>query len=321
MKKTLILLIAIIMMVSVFAGCSKEQPVEEPTATDNEQSQEATDAQGEENMDSMYEDGVYFARDEIGESWTYFVIVTVDGGKISDAYWGGTNFVPQGDKRVLSEDAQYGMVAYGDAQSYWYEQAQAAEAWLLENQDPTAFAEFYTDEEGHTDALTTDGGATVSIHVSEFFTLAAEALASDPIPAGAYGDTPVVTAKGEPGDNGWQEMAEFIVANGTIVAVDFDALYTKELVTEGDDANVQYFAIDGDDAKPQSKDQLKEDYGMKANGGSELEWYEQAELLEDYVLENQDIYALTEDGHADGVAGVSVHANGFVALFNEAFGK
>jgi major membrane immunogen (membrane-anchored lipoprotein) len=321
MKKTLILLIAIIMMVSVFAGCSKDQPAEEPTAAATEEAAEATDAPSEETGDAMYEDGVYFARDEISATWTYFVVVTVEGGKISDAYWGGTNFVPQGDKRVLSENAQYGMVAYGGAQSYWYEQAEAAEAWLLENQDPTAFEEFYTDEEGHTDSLTTDGGATVSVHVLEFFTLAAEALASDPVPAGEFGDTPVVTAKGEPSDNGWQELAEFIVVNGTIVAVDFDALYTKELVTEGEDANVQYFAIDGDDATAQSKDQLKEDYGMKANGGSELEWYEQAELLEAYVLENQDIYALTDEGYADGVTGVSVHANGFVELFNEAFGK
>ncbi len=60
---------------------------------------------------------------------------------------------------------------------------------------------------------------------------------------------------------------------------------------------------------------------MVAYGGSELEWYKQAELLEAYVLENQDIYPITEDGYADGVAGVSVHANGFVELFNEAFGE
>ena len=292
---TILLIVLLLVVISLFSGCKKAP---------------------------AYEDGVYFARDEIGASWTYFVIVTVDGGKITDAYWGGTNFVPQGDKRVLSEEGTYGMVAYGGAQSYWYEQADAAIAWLLKNQDPAAFAEFYTDEEGHTDKLTTDGGAAVSVHVMEFFTLAEEALASDPIPAGSYGDTAVVTAKGEVDDKGWQELAEFIVVNGTIVAVDFDAKYSKEYVAEGDDANAQYFVVKDDGtATAQSKDQLKEGYGMVAYGGSALEWYQQAELLESYVLENQTIYPLTEDGYADGVTGVSVHANGFVELFNEAFGK
>ena len=312
-KHTLIVITILLVAVLVFAACKKEDA---PVVAD------PTEAPVEETAEMMYEDGVYFARDEIGASWTYFVTVTVDGGRIADVYWGGTNFVPAGDKRVLSENQAYGMVAYGGAASYWYEQAEAAEAWLLENQDPAAFAQFYTDEEGHTDALTTDGGAAVSVHVAEFFDLAAEALASDPIPAGKYGDTTVVTAKSEVDDKGWQELAEFIVVNGTIVAVDFDAKYSLEYVAEGDNANAQYFKVDDEGkATAQSKDQLMEAYGMVAYGGSELEWYKQAELLEAYVLENQDIYPITEDGYADGVAGVSVHANGFVELFNEAFGE
>ncbi len=291
-KKLLLIVIALVLVLSLLTGCAKPK----------------------------YQDGVYYARDEIGDSWTYFVIITVEKGKIADAYWGGTNFVPQGDKRVLSENGTYGMVQFGDAQSYWYEQAEAAEAWLIKNQDPTAFEDLYTDEEGHTDALKTDGGASVSVHVKEFFTLAAEALASDPIPAGSYGDVPVVTVKGEPSDNGWQELAEFIIANGTIVGVDFDALYTKEYVAEGEDSNAKYFKVEEDKATALSKDQLKEIYGM-TGAGSTLEWYQQAELLENYVLENQTIFTVNSDGYTDEVAGVSVHASGFYALFNEAFGK
>lgn len=316
MKKNYLIVIALIVVaLLVFSACKKDE-VEVATDPTEAPMTEVGDTDA-----AMYEDGVYFARDEIGASWTYFVIVTVEGGKIVDAYWGGTNFVPQGDKRVLSENHSYGMVAYGGAASYWYEQAEAAEAWLLENQDPAAFEEFYTDEEGHTDALTTDGGAAVSVHVAEFFDLAAAALASDPIPAGKYGDTAVVTAKSDVDDKGWQELAEFIVVNGTIVAVDFDAKYSLEYVAEGDNANAQYFKVDEEGkATAQSKDQLMEAYGMVAFGGSELEWYQQAALLEAYVVENQDIYAVTEDGYADGVAGVSVHANGFAELFEEAFG-
>lgn len=295
MKKHTILLVVVVLLASLFTVSCAKGP--------------------------SYEDGVYFAQDEISASWTYFVTVTVEKGKIVDAYWGGTNFVPQGDKRVQSENHEYGMVAYSEAASYWYEQAEAAEAWLLKKQDPAAFEEFYTDEDGHTDELETDGGAMVSVHVVEFFELAAKALASDPVPAGDYGDTTVVTARGAVGDKGWEELAEFIVVNGTIVAVDFDALFSNEYVAEGDDSNANYFVVKEDKVTAQSKDQLMEAYGMVAYGGTELEWYQQAELLEAYVVENQDIYALTDDGRADGVAGVSVHANGFVALFEEAFGK
>ncbi|MEZ4628813.1 MAG: hypothetical protein R2912_12295 [Eubacteriales bacterium] len=269
---------------------------------------------------AKYKDGVYFAQGETSNNWRPYVVVTVEKGKIVDAIWSATNTVPQGDKVAISENGGYGMVAYGAAKSEWHEQAKAAEDWLVKNQDPAKFDSLYTDEEGHTAALTTDSGASVSIHVSEFFKLAAQALASEPVPAGQYGETRVVTAKGEPSENGWQDLAEFIVVNGTIVSANYDALYTKEYVAEGDGANGQYFVVDGDKATAQSKDQIKEGYGMTA-AGSALEWYQQAELLEQYVVDNQAMYSVNADGYADGVAGVSVHAIGFYSLFNQAFGK
>lgn len=324
MKKLSILLITVLLVTMlILTSCSKPEVKEVEAPTKAPTPSEEPVEENEENIEApKYEDGVYFARDEIGKKWTYFVTVTVEGGKITDTYWSATNFVPAGDKRVLSENKSYGMVAYGSAQSYWYEQADAAEAWLIENQDPTAFEEFYTDEEGHTDALKTDGGASVSIKVNSYFSLVEKALSSEPVPAGNYGDTVVVTAKGEVGDKGWQELTEFIVVNGTIVAVDFDAFYANEYVAEGEDSNAKYFVVDDKGkATAQSKDQLKENYGMVAFGGSELEWYQQAELLEAYVVENQNIYALTEEGNADGIAGASIHANGFEALFNQAFSK
>ena len=169
-----------------------------------------------------YNDGIYFAQETEypGSGWKYFVIITVNDGKISDAYWGGTNIQPQGDKRVLSENKKYGMVKFGGAASYWYEQAEAAEAWLLENQDPAAME--YSDDEGRTSLLKTDGGAGVSVHVIEFFKLAEEALASSPVPAGKFsGKGPVETGQLAPSDNGWASAADFIIANGTIVAVNF----------------------------------------------------------------------------------------------------
>jgi len=291
-KRILLVVMALMLAVSMLVGCSA----------------------------AKYKDGVYFAQGETSNNWRPYVVVTVEKGKIVDAIWSATNTVPQGDKVAISENGGYGMVAYGAAKSEWHEQAKAAEDWLVKNQDPAKFDSLYTDEEGHTAALTTDTGASVSIHVSEFFKLAAQALASEPVPAGQYGETRVVTAKGEPSDKGWQDLAEFIVVNGTIVDANYDALYTNAYVAEGDGANGQYFLVDGDKATAQSKDQIKEGYGMTA-AGSTLEWYQQAELLEQYVVDNQAMFSVNADGYADGVAGVSVHAIGFYSLFNQAFGK
>ena len=291
-KRILLVVMALLLAVSMLVGCSA----------------------------AKYKDGVYFAQGETSNNWRPYVVVTVEKGKIVDAIWSATNTVPQGDKVAISENGGYGMVAYGAAKSEWHEQAKAAEDWLVKNQDPAKFDSLYTDEEGHTAALTTDSGASVSIHVSEFFALAAQALASEPVPAGQYGETRVVTAKGEPSDKGWQDLAEFIVVNGTIVSANYDSLYTNAYVAEGDGANGQYFVVDGDKATAQSKDQIKEGYGMTA-AGSTLEWYQQAELLEQYVVDNQAMFTVNADGYADGVAGVSVHAIGFYSLFNQAFGK
>ena len=291
MKKALLIVMAMVLTISMFAGCSA----------------------------GKYKDGVYFAQGEASQGWIPFVTVSVEKGKIVSAYWSATGVVPSGDKRILSQTGAYPMVASG-AKSEWYEQAKAAEDWLVKNQDPTKFDSLYSDSEGHTAALKTDSGASVSIHVMEFFKMVSAALASEPVPAGQYGTTTVVTAKAEPDENGWQEVAEFIVVNGTIVSANYDGIYAKEYVAEGENSNAKYFSVDGDKVTPLSKDQLKEVYGMTA-AGSKLEWYQQAELLEKYVVDNQTIYPLTADGHADGVAGVSIHGASFYALFNQAFGK
>lgn len=291
MKKALLIVIALMLTISMFAGCSA----------------------------GKYTDGVYFAQGEASQGWIPFVTVTVEKGKIVSAYWSATGVVPSGDKRILSENGGYPMVASG-AKSEWYEQAKAAEDWLVKNQDPTKFESLYSDSEGHTAALTTDSGASVSIHVMEFFTLVSAALASEPVPAGQYGTTTVVTATGEPDDKGWKPLAEFIVVNGTIVSANFDAMYTNEYVADGENSNAKYFVVDGDKATAQSKDQLKEAYGMAA-AGSKLEWYQQAQVLEEYVVANQTIYPVTAEGLADGIAGVSIHASAYYDLFNQAFGK
>ena len=60
------------------------------------------------------------------------------------------------------------MVEQTDAIAPWHEQAQAAEQWLIENQDPSELA---LNDEGRADAVS---GA--SINLSGFKSLAMEAL-------------------------------------------------------------------------------------------------------------------------------------------------
>ncbi|MFW6288513.1 MAG: hypothetical protein ACOC2Q_01900 [Spirochaetota bacterium] len=71
-------------------------------------------------------------------------------------------------KAELSQEGEYGMVEETDAIAPWHEQAQAAEQWLIENQD---IGELELDDEGRPDAIS---GAT--IRVGDFKARAAQAL-------------------------------------------------------------------------------------------------------------------------------------------------
>lgn len=260
--------------------------------------------------ENVYKDGVYFAQEDVfaeGSGYKYFVVLTVAGGKITDADWGGTNVQPLGNKRTLSEAGKYGMD--------WHSQAVAAEKWLIENQDPTKMT--YTDDEGHTDALKTDAGTAVSIHVVEFFDLAKKALAGEPVVKGTY-TTPadyVANSKLPADDKGWEYRADFIVVNGTILSTNFNSVFTGELTDE----TKTYFGVDADgkpDAtKPLSKLQLKEAYGMP--------WYQHAEKADAFVVKNQGfaVEYKDEEGHSDSIAGVTIHINEFEELFKAALGK
>lgn len=119
-----------------------------------------------------YKDGTYYAEEsEFAENgWKYNATVTVLNGRIIAADWNGAYQDGGDDKDTQSADGTYGLVAKGGAQDEWHVQAARAEQYLIEIQDPAAIT--YTDEEGHTDAI-----SGVSIHVVEFFTLAEQALA------------------------------------------------------------------------------------------------------------------------------------------------
>src|SRR6056297_422816 len=158
MKKILVFILVIALVLSGVVACSPADEPEEPAGEEDPVEEEPA-----EKVD--YEDGVYYAeQDEFGGSgWKYHVILTVEDGEFVDAQWKGTHRVPQTNKYEQSVNGDYGMVEFGGATAPWYEQADATIDYFLENQTVDVPEEFYTDDEGHTDAI-----AGVSVHVVEF---------------------------------------------------------------------------------------------------------------------------------------------------------
>ena len=236
---------------------------------------------------AKYKDGVYFAQeDQFGKTgWKYNVTIEVRDGKIVKAVWNGANINGGKDKVSLSKAGEYGMVAKAGAMAPWFEQAAAAQDYLLETQDPTAIS--YKDDEGHTDAFS---GA--SIHVIEFFTLAEEALAAGPVGYGPYKDGAYHAEQPE-FDHGYKYFVDVTVISGYIVAVNWDGL-----------------AEDGTSNKAQKS--MDGEYGMVANGGAMAPWFEQAAAVEANLLATQ------ETKMPDAVSGASIGLDPFYALLNEA---
>ncbi len=119
------------------------------------------------------------------------------------------------------------------------------------------------------------------------------------------------------------------VENGEIVAYDIDVRQGEaETDTTGEVATYTY------SWKEQTKKELGDDYGMKLYGtkyelvegawvaneeeSPEYEWYEQANLIEDYLLENGVDSVETIDERISNVAGVTIKDSGYLALAAEA---
>jgi major membrane immunogen (membrane-anchored lipoprotein) len=296
MKQFSRLLVAVLIAALAFTafGCAKEEEAPAAPAAPAPAETKTALAVGD------YEDGIYFAQEDgfSSSGWKYVATVVVEDGKIVDADWNGAHKSAGYAKKKVSKDGDYNMVAFGGAQAEWDVQAERAEAYLLEVQDPTAIN--YTDDEGHTDDI-----SGVSIHVAEFFDLVEEALAAGPVGRGPYEDGHYYAAEPEFGSSGWRYSADLTVINGYIVAANWNGAHR-----EG-----------GVDKKTSS---ATGEYGMVANGGAQSEWHVQAMAAEEFLIETQDPTAITytdDAGHTDDIAGVSIHVVEFFNLAEKALEK
>jgi major membrane immunogen (membrane-anchored lipoprotein) len=112
---------------------------------------------------SQYEDGVYAAEmPEFEESgWKEVMEVTIEGGEITKVDWDAIykdESIPI-RKKQYSKSGLYGMLQ-GPAQEEWYDQAVAAEQFVLEN----GVDALNLTADGHTDAVS---GCTISVSAFE----------------------------------------------------------------------------------------------------------------------------------------------------------
>lgn len=293
MKKTASILASLLLVAALATGCGDNNAGGGNTAEQPPAAQEQQPAAGGEQS-GKYADGAYYAEGEFHNGWKEVVALKVEGGNIVDAEW---NALPEAgglDKKALDKAGKYGMVAKGGAQAEWWEQAEKAEAYLLEKQDPAAIE---LNEDGKTDAI-----AGVSITVSGFAELAKKALEAGPVEPGPYKDGTYYAEEEDFGNSGWKYTATITVMNGRIVAADWNGIHKDG----------------GDDKDTVSASGA---YGMVEKGGAQAEWHEQAALAEAYLIETQDPTAITyttEQGHTDAIAGVTIHVVEFFELAEKA---
>ena len=96
----------------------------------------------------------------------------------------------------------------------------------------------------------------------------------------------------------------YVDSNGLIKSVFLDTVYPKDKVNT-------------------TKKALGTDYGMKARSEAGKEWYEQVELIENKVVENQgtSFMSIDENGKTDAIAGVTMKVDALYKALNNALEK
>lgn len=229
-------------------------------------------------------DGVYFAQDTAFDDhgWRPQVILTVKGGKITQAEWNGVpNIAGAQDKKAYSRSGAYGMEKIAK-QGSWDTQAVATEAYLVKTQNlkPSFNAE------GKTDVIS---GASMTVDV--FFTLANAALKNAPVAKGSYKDGWFYAESDnfDP-ETTWKDTVLVTVVNGTIVDVLWNGISS--------DTSLASKIIESTEGR----------YGMEkiAKQGS---WHDQAKRVEDAIVKsgNPASIPVKADGSTDAISGATIH--------------
>ncbi len=228
-------------------------------------------------------------------------------------------------KNELGED--YGMKAYGGAKYEWYEQA-AALARYAEGKTVEELLRGAVDDSGY--AAPADLAATATIRLDGLVAAIAQAADRAQHRGAQRGDrlrlaviSSLDSSSSATSDTlGTAQLDSDIAAitrrGDVITSCHIDSLQAKVAF----DATG---AITSDITTPApTKNELAEDYGMKAYGGAKYEWYEQAAAFSRYVTGKTGAevagIAVTEGkaAEADLAASVTIGITGFQALVAKA---
>jgi len=197
MKKSLTVILAVLLIVTLVAGCGQRKP----------QEQAPPDQSNSGNENVSYEDGVYYAEkaDFDDHGWKAMATVIVNGGKITNVFFDEINE----DGILKSFDTEYSTNMKDKSGTTPLDAYNNLEQSLVSKQNPD-----------NVDAVT---GAT---HSSDTFKeLVKQALAGSPVEAaGDYVDGLYKATENDFDDHGWKAIAAVIIKDGKVVTAAFDEI-------------------------------------------------------------------------------------------------
>ena len=234
-------------------------------------------------------DGAYSYRDAMADENGFYnqVNIEVMDHRITSLVWDAVQEDGTG-KREMSANGQYTMTENGPL---WYEQADMLSRYVTENQTTAGLMN---------DSGTSDAVSSVSIHIGGFIDCLKKCLllakgdtsrtSLEELLAGAA-DGSYLWKSSQTDDNGFSDQISMQVQDHRITQLKWDAV-------DADGIGKRKLSADGQ-------------YVMTEDGPL---WYEQADTLAQYLIENQSEEGLLqESGYAsDAVASVSIYAGGFM---------
>lgn len=328
MKKVLMLLLSLLLVMSMFTGCGKAKDAKTglSVTTSIAKSTDATaDAEGLAEVDSTI----------------VAVLVGADGKILNckiDAAQTKVNFTTEGvistdlttafkSKQELKTD--YGMLKASAIGKEWNEQADAFAKYCVGKTLDQVKGIAVSAEGAAADA---DLASSVTVHIGDFIAGVAKAVTNaqelgakegDKLGLGVATDIAKSTSATAEADGLAQAYSYY-----TVVTTDAKGKITSNVI-DASQGNVNFSAagvVTSDlTVGPQTKQELKEGYGMKKASAIGKEWYEQANAFAKYAtgktLDQVKGVAVDAEGvatDADLVSSVTVHVGSFVAVIDKA---
>lgn len=332
MKKLFALALTFALVAAISAGCGKAAPTAEGAVKT-----------GLAVVTSIASSADATAVDAgVAQGYSTIAAVTVDGaGKIVacviDAAQSNVNFGADGaittalDSAFQTKNelgAAYGMKAASGIGKEWNEQAAAFAAYAV-GKTAEEVKGIAVDAGLATDA---DLVASVTIHVTDFIEVVSKAAANAGELGASSGDklrvgTVTSIAKSTNATADAEGLAQIYNTYAALITNEAGAI--TSCVIDASQANINFNAA-GKIATPldttfQTKNEIKEGYGMKAASGIGKEWYEQAAAFAAYATGKTAAEvagtAVDETGHAAGAdltASVTVSVGDFMAAIAKA---